>query len=108
MQRSIYLAKLIGPVFVVIGIGMLVNGAVYRAMASEFLHSHALIYLAGLLALIGRPGDGARPQCLGRATGGSSSPCSAGSRIDRRHLPHPVSAAGRGDRHRHDQPPDAA
>ena len=52
MQRSIYLAKLIGPVFVVIGLGMLLNGPVYLAMAAQFLHSHALIYLSGLLTIV--------------------------------------------------------
>jgi hypothetical protein len=51
MQTSRYLAKLIGPVFVAIGIGMLVNAPHYRLMGEEFLHSYALIYLSGLLAL---------------------------------------------------------
>jgi hypothetical protein len=52
MQTSIFLAQLIGPVLLVIGIGMLANRAGYRAMAEEFLKSRALIYLAGLLALV--------------------------------------------------------
>jgi hypothetical protein len=52
MQRSIYLARLIGPVLVVIGLGMLVNGQVYRAMAEQFLHVHSLIYISGLLTLL--------------------------------------------------------
>jgi len=51
MQRSIYLAKLIGPVAAAIGIGMLVNMPVYRAMGMQFLHSHALIYLSGLITM---------------------------------------------------------
>ena len=51
MQRSIYLAKLIGPVAAAIGIGMLVNMPVYRAMGLQFLHSHALIYLSGLITM---------------------------------------------------------
>jgi hypothetical protein len=51
MQRSIYLAKLIGPVFAAMGIGMLLNAAVYRILAEQFLASYALIYLAGLLTL---------------------------------------------------------
>ena len=52
MQRSVYLAKLIGPVLVVIGLGMLLNGPVYVAMATQFLHSHALIYFSGLLTMV--------------------------------------------------------
>jgi uncharacterized membrane protein len=50
MQTSLYLAKLIGPALLVIGIGMLINRDGYRDMAREFLGSRALIYLAGLLA----------------------------------------------------------
>ena len=52
MQRSIYLAKLIGPPMAAIGAGLLVNGATFRAMAEEFLRGYALIFLAGLLALV--------------------------------------------------------
>ena len=52
MQTSIFLARLIGPVFLVIGLGMLLNSDGYRATAKEFLKSRALIYLAGLLALV--------------------------------------------------------
>ncbi len=50
-NTSRYLARLIGPVFVAIGIGMLINAPIYRAMGEQFLHSYALIYLSGLLAL---------------------------------------------------------
>ena len=52
MQTSIFLAKLMGPVLLVIGVGALLSTAGYRAMAEEFLRSRALIYLAGLLALV--------------------------------------------------------
>jgi hypothetical protein len=52
MQASRFLAQLIGPTFLVIGLGMLGNRHGYRAMAHEFLQSRALIYLAGLLALV--------------------------------------------------------
>jgi hypothetical protein len=52
MQRSIYLARLIGPVLVVIGLGSLINAAIYRAMAGEMLNSIAFIYIAGVFALI--------------------------------------------------------
>jgi hypothetical protein len=51
MQRSIYLAKLIGPVTVAMGVGMLLNGPVFRILAEQFLSSYALIFLAGLLTL---------------------------------------------------------
>ena len=52
MQTSLYLAKLIGPTLIVIGIGMLINRDGYRDMAREFLGSRALIYLAGLFAFV--------------------------------------------------------
>jgi uncharacterized membrane protein len=52
MQTSRFLAQLIGPVLLLIGIGMLANRASYRTMAQEFLKSRALIYIAGLLALV--------------------------------------------------------
>src|SRR5262249_49718770 len=51
---SLFLARLLGPVFVTIAIGVLVNGAVFRAIAEESLRSHALIYLTGLFAITAR------------------------------------------------------
>src|SRR5262249_56070362 len=48
---SLFLARLLGPLFVAIAIGVLVNGAVLRAIAEEGLRSHALIYLTGLFAM---------------------------------------------------------
>ena len=51
MATSIFLAKLIGPVLLVIGIALLTNGAVYRTLAGEFLNSPALIFLSGLITL---------------------------------------------------------
>jgi hypothetical protein len=52
MQTSIFLAQLIGPMFVVIGAGLLVSPGDYRVMAEQFLASRALIYIAGLMALV--------------------------------------------------------
>jgi hypothetical protein len=51
MPTSTFLAKLIGPVALVIGVGLIANAAAYRRLADEFLRSTALIYLSGLLAL---------------------------------------------------------
>ena len=51
MERSHFLAKLIGPVFIAGGLGMLFNTAVYRAMFERALHDHMLIYLSGVIAL---------------------------------------------------------
>jgi hypothetical protein len=52
MQRSIYLAKLIGPIMLVVGLGMLLNGAAYRTIVAQFLQSYALIYLAGIAGML--------------------------------------------------------
>lgn len=52
MQASLFLAKLIGPTLLVIGLGLLINRDGYRAMTREFLASRALIYLAGVLAFV--------------------------------------------------------
>ena len=51
MERSHLLAKLIGPVFIAGGAGMIFNNVVYRAMFERALHDHMLIYLTGVLAL---------------------------------------------------------
>jgi hypothetical protein len=51
MQRSIYLAKLLGPVGIAIGVGMLLNAGVFRVLAEQFLASYALIFLSGILTL---------------------------------------------------------
>ncbi len=51
MQTSVFLAKLMGPIFVAVGTGVLVNAAVYRKLAEEVLRSPALIYLSGLLTM---------------------------------------------------------
>jgi hypothetical protein len=51
MRTSIFLAQLIGPVMLAVGIGIFANAAVYRGLADEFLRSRALIYLSGLLTM---------------------------------------------------------
>jgi hypothetical protein len=47
---SLFLARLIGPVFVAVGLGALVHVG-YRETVEEFLRSAALIYLSGLLGM---------------------------------------------------------
>ena len=51
MPTSIFLAKLIGPIFLAVGIGVLANATVYRELAEDFLRSHVLVYLSGLLLM---------------------------------------------------------
>ena len=51
MPTSIFLARLLAPVFLPVGIGALLNREGYRKLADEFLRSDALIYLSGLLIM---------------------------------------------------------
>jgi hypothetical protein len=53
MQNSVLIARLVGPVLSVIGIGMLANGAVYRQMAEQFLAGYPFVYFSGILLLVG-------------------------------------------------------
>ncbi len=52
METSIFLARLLGPAMLVMGLGLLVNRATYRTLSLEVLDSPALIYVAGLLAFV--------------------------------------------------------
>ena len=53
MRRAQFIARLTGPVFAAIGIGMLANGTIYREMAGQFLAGYPFIYFSGVLILIG-------------------------------------------------------
>ena len=52
MQKSLIIARLIGPVLSAIGIGMLVNQPAYREMAAQFLGGLPFIYFSGILGLV--------------------------------------------------------
>jgi len=52
MEISILLARIIGPTFLVIGLGALINPIHYSAMISSFTRNAPLYYFSGALALI--------------------------------------------------------
>ena len=52
MEASVFLASLLGPFFLVVGVGMAATPESWRTMAGEFLASRALIFVAGLLAFL--------------------------------------------------------
>ena len=52
MQPVVFIAKLIGPLFVVLGIGCLVNQTVYADMIGQAVLVPVLIYLSGLMAFL--------------------------------------------------------
>ena len=51
MQPLVFIARLIGPLFVVLGVGILLNQAVYADMIGQAVLIPVLIYLTGMLAL---------------------------------------------------------
>src|SRR3979490_450704 len=51
MSTSAFIARLIGPVMLVIGLAVFANHRALRELAEEFLASRALIFLSGLLIM---------------------------------------------------------
>jgi len=51
MPAAVFIARLLGPIFVVIGIGVLANAHHYVALIQEAVKSPTLIYFAGVMAL---------------------------------------------------------
>jgi hypothetical protein len=51
MQTSIFLAKLIGPVMLLVGVSLLANEAAFRKMALEFVRSPALMFFSGMILM---------------------------------------------------------
>ena len=49
MPPAVFIARLAGPLFLVAGLGILLNGAVYSAMIAEAVRSPTLLYLSGLI-----------------------------------------------------------
>ena len=51
MSTSVFLARLIGPVMLVIGLAVFANQRAFREMAEEFVASRALIFHSGLIIM---------------------------------------------------------
>jgi hypothetical protein len=51
MSNSLFLARLIGPVMLVIGLAVFANQRGFRDMAEEFMASRALMFLSGFLIM---------------------------------------------------------
>ena len=52
MGTSIFLAKFMGLVFLIIGVAILVNREWYRQLVADFFDDRGLLYLSGALALV--------------------------------------------------------
>src|SRR5260370_39700278 len=51
MSNSLFLARLIGPVMLVVGLAVFANPRGFREMSEEFLASRALMFLSGLIIM---------------------------------------------------------
>jgi len=51
MPISIFLAKLIGPTMIVIGLAVILHQEDFRKLSQEFISSRALLFLSGLIIL---------------------------------------------------------
>jgi hypothetical protein len=51
MQTSVFIARLVGPVMLVVAIALLINRRMFFAMAEDFMASRPLMFLNGLLAM---------------------------------------------------------
>jgi hypothetical protein len=52
LSTSIFIARLLGPVFALIGVALILKVPMYRTVLKEFIGSAALVYLAGFLGLV--------------------------------------------------------
>ncbi|MBU1275123.1 MAG: hypothetical protein KJ720_07080 [Proteobacteria bacterium] len=53
MENALILARVLGPMLVIVSVGLLLNPKAYREVAEEFIQSRALLYLGGFMALAG-------------------------------------------------------
>src|SRR4051794_17719532 len=51
MQTSLFLARLIGPVMLAVGLAVFANQRGFHEMSEQFLASRALLFLSGLLLM---------------------------------------------------------
>jgi hypothetical protein len=53
MDTSIFLARLIGPPLLIVGIGILINRDYYLALTRQFVGSAPLMYLGAVVGMVG-------------------------------------------------------
>ena len=53
MQTSLFIAKLLGPLFLVVGAALLSKPEAFRALLREFVASGLILYMAGFFGLLG-------------------------------------------------------
>jgi len=53
MSTSVFIARLLGPMFVLVGIALPLKTKMFQAILREFIGSPTLLYLAGFFGLLG-------------------------------------------------------
>jgi hypothetical protein len=53
MPASLFIAKLIGPIFLVVGVALLSRPEAFRSLLREFVASGISMYMAGFFGLLG-------------------------------------------------------
>jgi hypothetical protein len=53
MEMSIWIAKLLGPVFLATATAMVVHPRTIKELADDFLENRSLIFISGVLVLVG-------------------------------------------------------
>ncbi len=51
MTPSTFIARILGPVLVIIGLCLLLEGEAFRVMAGEFVRNAGMIYLSGIISI---------------------------------------------------------
>ncbi|MDD5747233.1 MAG: hypothetical protein PHO30_08230 [Candidatus Omnitrophica bacterium] len=51
METSLFIAGIIGPVYLIIGAGMMLNRAFYQRVLEDYCKNAALVFMGGLFAL---------------------------------------------------------
>lgn len=51
MQSALVIARILGPLYVIVSVGMVLTPSTYQRVFEEFRESAALTYLGGMLAL---------------------------------------------------------
>lgn len=52
MELSIFLASMMGPLFILVACGILLNRKTYNKLVDEFLESYMFIYFSGVIAFV--------------------------------------------------------
>ncbi|PIU41757.1 MAG: hypothetical protein COS99_03815 [Candidatus Omnitrophica bacterium CG07_land_8_20_14_0_80_42_15] len=52
METAVFIAKILGPCYLIIAIGIMLNREFYQKVMEDFSKNAALVYIGGLLALV--------------------------------------------------------